>query len=335
MELYVHTPAGTAHLALDGEVTGVRVLGFDAHWSEADHPRGQPENAGQFGPGGGSTQTRGQKAAITRAKNLATAKRAAEKAQAHQNARTKVDAIVNKAEGYETYGKNAVPTRPNKPRPLTTDETLDIANIVADHLGFARFPERRVASGPRTGLGHIHITAEPKTFTLNDKQMDYAGSANLQTGEITLYTSALQPTTVAPIMAHEVMHQKFQAVFNAYQAEKEIIRKDFGEREILRPDDSIREEFKAEFPISDRMHGLFEVRKLSEDDGITNYSREWWKAWSGGGVDSLTTVHETLAEMARLDWEGSLHRLLWFKESKTWKPLYEAVNDLYPTLDKR
>ena len=28
---------------------------FDA-WNESDHPRGQPENAGEFGPGGGSTK---------------------------------------------------------------------------------------------------------------------------------------------------------------------------------------------------------------------------------------------------------------------------------------
>jgi len=27
----------------------------DAEWNEADHPRGQPENAGQFGPGGGGS----------------------------------------------------------------------------------------------------------------------------------------------------------------------------------------------------------------------------------------------------------------------------------------
>ncbi len=51
MELYVHTPAGTARLALDGVITGVRVLGFDASsaadallpapgtWSEEVHPR--------------------------------------------------------------------------------------------------------------------------------------------------------------------------------------------------------------------------------------------------------------------------------------------------------
>jgi len=38
----------------------------DAAWNEADHPRGQPENAGEFGPGGGgrSKPTKGQIEAI-------------------------------------------------------------------------------------------------------------------------------------------------------------------------------------------------------------------------------------------------------------------------------
>ncbi len=228
----------------------------------------------------------------------------------------------------EGYDPEDPTKRPNKPRSLTNDETFDIANIVADHLGFRL---KLLNDPPRT---NINVTDEPRKFTLNDKQMDYAGSANLKTGEITFYTSALTPHSVAPVAAHEIMHQKFQAVFDAYQAEKEAIRKDFGERDILRPDDSIRDEFKDEFPISVRLHGLFEVRKLSEDDGITDYSREWWAAWHKGGADSLATVHETLAEMARLDWEGTLPRLLWFKESKTWKPLYEAVNDIYSTLSK-
>ena len=40
-----------------GDVFSDNSARADSEWSEADHPRGQPENAGQFGPGGGGAST--------------------------------------------------------------------------------------------------------------------------------------------------------------------------------------------------------------------------------------------------------------------------------------
>jgi len=91
----------------------------------------------------------------------------------------------------------------------------------------------------------------------------------------------------------------------------------------------VNEKYAGNYPFYEKLNTLTNTTDLAKDDGITDYSREWWKAFNDGKAESLSTVHETLAEMAKLDWEGSLPRLLWFKDSTTWKPLYEAVNALY------
>ena len=82
-------------------------------------------------------------------------------------------------------------------------------------------------------------------------------------------------------------------------------------------------------------HGLVgNLVALGKDDGITDYSRAYWQDVENSGADPMTAVDETLAEMARLDIEGTLSRLIWYKQSKTFKPLYEAIHKLYPAAVK-
>ena len=183
-----------------------------------------------------------------------------------------------------------------------TKKHCQVVNIVADHLGFKR-------------MGDVKVSHEAKKFTLNDQQFDYAGSAHRTTGEIVLYPDVMQPASVSSVSAHEIMHVKWQRVFDAYRAEEERQRKDDrgGNKWIMRPDGELREEYRADYPVYARLWNLIEVQKLSEDDGITDYSRDWWKAWHVNTADSQQAVHETLAEMARLDWEGVLPRLIWFE----------------------
>jgi hypothetical protein len=72
--------------------------------------------------------------------------------------------------------------------------------------------------------------------------------------------------------------------------------------------------------------------ELRKDDGNTDYSREYWEAEAENKVHILSAVNETLAEMARLDWEGQLERRTWYKDSKAYKRLYKAINDVYPLI---
>ena len=57
-----------------GATKGAPAAGLDAAFSESDHPRGQPENAGQFGPGGGSTKSAPTKSAPTKPTNQPSTK---------------------------------------------------------------------------------------------------------------------------------------------------------------------------------------------------------------------------------------------------------------------
>lgn len=77
---------------------------FMDDWNEADHPRGQPENAGQFGAGGGSAKTKETKGRTRRAAPHAHAARARSRGAARE-ARAKPTA------GDEGDHSSAGPTR--------------------------------------------------------------------------------------------------------------------------------------------------------------------------------------------------------------------------------
>lgn len=183
----------------------------------------------------------------------------------------------------------------------------------------------------------ITVASEPYDFDLNGQKMTAGGTSNPLTGEIKIYpVMTVSPMDIAPLLAHEIMHQKFESVWNEYYDQR---------REALDASDwsginhrtgaVTKPEIAAEYPmladISPILGSEDAVERLEKDDGITDYSREYWKAYDGGRgtVNFKTAVNETLAEMSRLALEGSLTRLIWYKNSETWKPLYHAVIDHY------
>jgi hypothetical protein len=98
-------------------------------------------------------------------------------------------------------------------------------------------------------------------------------------------------------------------------------------------DGKIKDPYKDKYPVSAAMpQGFGSAEKRRADDGITDLSRAMWKAEEAGTVSTDEATVETLAEMAMLDWEGSLPRLLWFKQSKTFRPIYEAIHKAYPVV---
>jgi hypothetical protein len=205
---------------------------------------------------------------------------------------------------------------------LSETDVRKVADVIAPAMGFE---SRDVGVRPSMG----------KKFTLDGREYDYAGVAYLDRGTIEVFSDHLSSQSVGGVLAHEVMHQKWQAVRNGYKRDRanlmEAQRRD-PDLGFFRVDGTLREGVAEKYPFYAAINEhlvLSGLGNLREDDGITDYSRQWWGAEEKGSATADQAIHETLAEMASLDWEGSLDRLLWYKESKHWGPLYRAVNDLY------
>lgn len=242
---------------------------------------------------------------VPQVKQAAAMKEAASKEVKRMVANHRCNHIVNEKATFTTDKPDGI---------LSPVHMHEVASIVSDFMGYVDQDGKPRSIGVKDGI---------KYFELDGQQMEYAGGAHLPTGAINLYHEALNAHSTAGVTAHEIMHQQFHTVHQAYKAEREKALLDTRRY-------SHKAEFEKDYPIYTAIDKYLKTTELAVDDGITNYSRKWWKAYHDGNANAMSTIHETLAEMARLDWEGSLPRLLWYKNSTTWKPLYEAINRFYP-----
>lgn len=203
----------------------------------------------------------------------------------------------------------------------------------------------------------VHISNEPKQFTLSGQSYDYAGGANLQTGEITIWPDKAAGAE-APIMAHEVMHQQYEKVLQAYRDERmlwiEVSRQQLNNHGgPTRPEDVMTTNGffnhtptnDSRFPIISRFDDVqdgiqnttsggvvFKSEILHKDDGCTPYSKSWWDAWGQGKAQTSQAMHETVSEIARLTFEnkGTIPKTV----SPAWKAYYQAVVMTYQDLKR-
>lgn len=182
----------------------------------------------------------------------------------------------------------------------------------------------------------IRVTTDDKTFMLNGASYHYAGATNLSTGDITLYQPNLAPSAVAGVTAHEIGHGKFEDFFKDYQTERDAV---FNESAtIMKPDGTLKAPFDEKYPTYQRYEQLFEgnLARLAKEDGVSEYSRNWWEAVNKGQALAKLGIHETLAEMTRLEYEtGKVEApptlkdngFLTSEPSPLWKDIYSTVND--------
>ena len=190
-----------------------------------------------------------------------------------------------------------------------------------------------------------------RDFTLNGKQYKAAGLAYIKdgSGKIKLFPTALSADTVEGVTVHEIMHHKWEAVNNAYLAEYKAVNAlasphSYKQNPVMGPDDTLKPPYDAQFPIYTRLreyiHGPVWLTMMDED-GCSSYSEEYWKQTSYQQAGSLgSAVHETLAELARLEHEsikdgkGSyIDRVIRLREGP-WGKFYKAVNETYDELKR-
>ena len=271
-------------------------------WVPTLHPRGNPKNKGEFvKKGAGRSGTTSRPAPQATANPISG-----------QSTNPQIAAAVST---YQSSKKSAA----DQSKVIT-----DIGHAVFNFMGIDKSVGFKID--------------KPYSFSVGNKQFETGGWYNPKENAVTICNNFKPDNPGVPgLITHEAMHSKFAAVKKAYEEEDNRLFTDLTEgKDVQNPNGTIKPKYQAEYPIHTVMtHGLVgNLVALGKDDGITDYSRAYWQDVENSGADPMTAVDETLAEMARLDIEGTLSRLIWYKQSKTFKPLYEAIHKLYPAAVK-
>jgi hypothetical protein len=163
-----------------------------------------------------------------------------------------------------------------------------------------------------------------------------AGLAHLETGKIEIFPRQIpNADNAVSITAHEVAHQKFETVLNAVTAERDKVMADPETLAGMKADGTLKPPLDAKYPLYSRFAPFDNLTKeFIKDDGITNYSKDYWKAAEPDQFPQVTikaAMHETIAEMARRQSEtGKLG-----EASPLWRQFYRAVMDSYDEIKKK
>jgi len=160
---------------------------------------------------------------------------------------------------------------------------------------------------------YMVIPGEGPHFEVAGQHYKTAGTANLKTGLITIYTGAFPATTsveadrdddIAGVVAHEIEHEKFQRAKEAHDREFDalMVKYPAGAFDIMRADGLLKPPYDKEFPNYQDYEKYFHLPdtvELRQGDGVSDYSFNWWKAQQGNEATKEQATHETLAEMAK------------------------------------
>jgi len=170
-----------------------------------------------------------------------------------------------------------------------------------------------------------------RNFERGGVQWEEGGNCQLETGVVTIYSRSVGSSVenVERITNHELMHGTFEKVYDKYRRELGKITIDH-----IHMDGTLKAEHFNEFPTYGRIqallenHGQFSLGKaLQKEDGITDYSRAYWKDYEEGKVSYHIAVHETLAEIAAIHGTTGV-----IQGEKVWRDLYKGIRDEYRVL---
>jgi hypothetical protein len=181
--------------------------------------------------------------------------------------------------------------------------------------------------------GEIILGEGDADFEVNGHQYHTGGQALLNEGKILVYPDRVPLEVMPNLMAHEVMHHKWHKVYTTYVQEGEK----FERYQRMFGGTDNKPSLKS-YPTYAAIRPFLNTKityKLDKEDGCSDYSKDYWKGWSDGNNSYTAAVHETLAELARLDYEsnGTYFRRL-PQSTSPWRKFYEAVNKSYERLSK-
>jgi hypothetical protein len=174
---------------------------------------------------------------------------------------------------------------------------------------------------------------------------------------------------VASILAHEIQHHRWHTVITQYETEMAAIREydnkawiehkglpyyELGKKLLTDPAGFLREEHRATYPtvaaleqflvggparslsgkraraypITDDLHD-----RLRKEDGVSDYSRSWWKSWDTGSATWKQAFNETQAEVAASLVSKKYGRKI-EAPKPAWRKFYHAINREYTRISR-
>lgn len=239
------------------------------------------------------------------------------------------------------------PPPPGLPPALDPD-----AAVKAERKAFAA---RVLTEGKRVAEKHgvdpakISVSLQLKTFRQGGIKWTTGGQANLATKEITLYSRGMRNIESVPrITAHEAQHVIYETVTQAYTYEHGMLANEVNAAGPIRNNPIIESSgalrrgkgLEAKYPTYHALHKYQAlVDQLATDDGVTDYSKAYWRDWAKGKAGQTTTgrakvtthlaLHETMAEMAaELESKGAL------PGTPIWQDYFKQVQERYAALRK-
>jgi hypothetical protein len=163
---------------------------------------------------------------------------------------------------------------------------------------------------------NVVYTTMDRDFTLNGRQYKYAGSYSPGASAVVLYLPHVTKNSVAGLVAHEIAHRKWDAFLRAYKKERDamladpgpppdpngeyIWQKRGGTDGMMKADGTLRPPYDSKYPLYVEFERIYQIDKLSKEDGVTPYSREYWTEWFDHNMTTDSPVTETLSEIAYL-----------------------------------
>lgn len=183
----------------------------------------------------------------------------------------------------------------------------------------------------------------PYNFVVDGRKMSAAGTYSPFEDVIRVYDGGLEDESFMPqMMAHEVAHYKFNQVDHYAQSTRDELAGNHDEMDAhpdrFLPDGRVTTPAQIKYypelyvtrPLDQTRESATQFRKLREGDGVTNYSRAYWKQFEAqGGTDRLmrsNALNETLAEIAGYE---ARHGSLPSGMTKEWKTYYDAFKRAY------
>jgi uncharacterized protein len=188
----------------------------------------------------------------------------------------------------------------------------------------------------------ISFRTDDYMFTVNGMPYTAAGLHHSDTGKIEIFPNEIQdPDTVSGIMAHEIMHHRFDTVMHRRSEEYQaILKEEDPTRDLMHagtgllkpPYDKKYPVYQAltEFESGPKSEG-HNAQSMIERDAISPYADAYCKEWLKGAESKVNTpqvYHECLAEIARKHHETGI-----ITGPKPWADFYKLVQKAYRSIE--
>lgn len=206
--------------------------------------------------------------------------------------------------GHEFHGNQWTNGGGHQDQPMAAGDKIRVYEEPTDHQLKQRFEQARSFAEDAGVDGRKYVRYDPNgyKFTLNGRACEAAAIYSPKSKQIQLYDSALKGTTgLRGIVEHECTHLKFHKVEEwgntALKYQKQANPEEFDGR---KPKKEFEEQYnivrvmRAQAPTAE---GRAYRDQLGKTDGVTAYSREYWKQYDDAKRTGTTDRYPSMPGM--------------------------------------